>query len=129
VGVFWFHVPFQGNFWLFLSLAVLYLFSGLGLGMLISTVSQNNRQAMQLVMFLSVLSLVLGGFIFPRYTMPPFLQLVGYLFPLTYFVPITRGIITKGVGPEFLVAEIFALAVYILVIVVIASRAFRQRLD
>jgi ABC-2 type transport system permease protein len=51
------------------------------------------------------------------------------LFPLTYFVPITRGIITKGTGVEFLVFEIGALAIYILVVMIIAARAFRQRLD
>lgn len=129
IGVFWFKVPFQGNIWLFLALSFLYVFSGLGLGLLISTVSQNNRQAIQLVMSLSLLSLVLGGFIFPRYTMPPVLRFIGNLFPLTYFVPITRGIITKGIGVEFLLAEIAALVVYIIIILALASRAFRQRLD
>ena len=84
---------------------------------------------MQLVMFFSMLSLVLGGFIFPRYTMPPLLQLVGNLFPLTYFVPIARGIVTKGTGLEFLILEVIALIVYILVVMVIASRSLRQRLD
>ncbi len=129
LAVFWFKVPFQGSFWLFMSLTFLYAFSGLGLGLLISTVSQNNRQAMQLVLFISLLSIVLGGFIFPRYTMPGILQAIGNLFPLTYFVPITRGIITKGIGAQFLVVEILALVVYILVIMIIAARAFRQRLD
>ena len=56
IAVFWFKVPFQGSFWLFMSLTFLYAFSGLGLGLLISTVSQNNRQTMQLVMFISLLS-------------------------------------------------------------------------
>ena len=129
LAVFWFKVPFQGSFWLFMSLTFLYAFSGLGLGLLISTVSQNNRQAMQLVLFISLLSIVLGGFIFPRYTMPGILQAIGNLFPLTYFVPITRGIITKGIGAQFMVVEILALVVYILVIMIIAARAFRQRLD
>ncbi len=129
IAVFWFKVPFQGSFWLFMSLTFLYAFSGLGLGLLISTVSQNNRQTMQLVMFISLLSVTIGGFIFPRYTMPGFLQVIGNLFPLTYFVPITRGVITKGIGAQFLVVEILALVVYILVIMTIATRAFRQRLD
>ncbi len=129
IAVFWFKVPFQGSFWLFISLSFLYAFSGLGLGLLISTVSQNNRQAMQLVMFISLLSIIIGGFIFPRYTMPGILQAIGNLFPLTYFVPISRGIITKGIGAQFLVVEILALVGYIVVIMTIAARAFRQRLD
>jgi ABC-2 type transport system permease protein len=129
VGVFWFGVPFAGNVWLFLGLAFLYVFSGLGLGVLLSTISQNQRQAMQLVMFFSLLSLVLGGFIFPRYTMPPFIRLLGNIFPLTYFVPISRGIISKGTGIEPLIVEVISLAAYILIILVIAARSFRQRLD
>ncbi len=129
IAVFWFKVPFQGSFWLFISLSFLYAFSGLGLGLLISTVSQNNRQAMQLVQFISLLSIIIGGFIFPRYTMPGILQAIGNLFPLTYFVPISRGIITKGIGAQFLVVEILALVGYIVVIMIIAARAFRQRLD
>jgi ABC-2 type transport system permease protein len=129
IGIFWFGVPFQGNFWLFFGLAFLYVFSGLGLGLLLSTISQNQRQASQLVMFFSLLSLVLGGFIFPRYTMPPLIRLIGNIFPLTYFVPISRGIITKGIGIDMLTMEVISLAAYILIIMIVAARSFRQRLD
>jgi ABC-2 type transport system permease protein len=71
LGVFWFNVPFQGDFWLFLWLAVMYVLSGLGLGLLISTVSQNQRQALQLIGMFTIVGVVLGGFVFPRYAMPP----------------------------------------------------------
>ena len=70
IGVCWCHVPFQGSFWLFFGLSSLYVLSGLGLGLLISSVSQNQRQAQQLMMLFMMVSLLLGGFIFPRYTMP-----------------------------------------------------------
>jgi ABC-2 type transport system permease protein len=129
IGVFWFGVPFQGNFWLFLWLASLYVLSGLGLGLLISTVSQNQKQAQQLVGVTTLVGLMLGGFIFPRYTMPPLLRFVGSLFPLTYFVPISRGIITKGVGIGFLWEQVAALLFYVVVIIAFAARAFRPRLD
>jgi ABC-2 type transport system permease protein len=129
VGISWFHVPFQGNFWHFLWLSVLYVFSGLGLGLLVSTVSQNQKQAHQLIAVTTMIGLMLGGFIFPRYTMPTFLRLVGNLFPLTYFIPISRGIITKGVGVELLWEQVVALFFYVIVVVVISARAFRSRLD
>jgi ABC-2 type transport system permease protein len=129
IGIFWFGVPFAGNVWLFFGLAFLYVFSGLGLGLLLSTISQNQRQASQLVMFFSLLSLVLGGFIFPRYTMPPVIRLIGNIFPLTYFVPISRGIISKGIGIEPLIGEVLSLVAYILIIMVVAARLFHQRLD
>ncbi|MGD9099154.1 MAG: ABC transporter permease, partial [Anaerolineae bacterium] len=129
LGIFWFGVPFQGSFWLFLWLAFMYVFSGLGLGLLISTVSQSQRQALQLIGLFTIVGTVLGGFIFPRYSMPLALRLVGNIFPLTYFIPIARGIITKGVGFEFLWEQVGALLAYIVVIMTFAARAFRQGLD
>jgi ABC-2 type transport system permease protein len=129
VGIFWFKVPFQGDFWLFFWLSFMYVFSGLGLGLLISTVSQSQRQAQQLISLFTLVGIVLGGFIFPRYSMPLLLRLAGNLFPLTYFIPIARGIITKGVGIEFFWEQVAALLVYIVVIMAFAARAFKQGLD
>jgi ABC-2 type transport system permease protein len=129
VGVFWFGVPFQGDFWLFIGLSFLYVFSGLGLGLLISSISQNQRQAQQLMMLFMMVSLLLGGFIFPRYTMPAAVRIIGNLFPLTYFVPIARGIITKGIGLSVLLDQVLALIVYIVVVMFLATTTFRKRLD
>jgi ABC-2 type transport system permease protein len=129
LGLFWFQVPFQGSFWLFLWLAFLYVFSGLGLGLLLSTVSRNQRQAAQLIGLFTIVGIVLGGFIFPRYTMPPAIRIAGNLFPLTYFIPITRGIITKGIGLAYLWEQLAAMLIYIMVIMVCASRAFKQGLE
>jgi ABC-2 type transport system permease protein len=129
LGVFWFGVPFQGSFGLFCWLAFMYVFSGLGLGLLVSTISQNQKQAQQWSFLMMLLGLVLGGFIFPRYLMPPAIRIIGNLFPLTYFIPIARGIVTKGIGIEFLWEQVVALLAYIVVILFVAIRAFRQRLD
>ncbi len=129
VGVFWFEVPFQGDFWLFMRLATLYVFSGLGLGLLLSTISKSQRQAQQLIGMFTIVGIVLGGFIFPRYAMPPAIRIAGNLFPLTYFIPITRGIITKGIGIEHLWEQVAAMAIYVVVILFFASRAFKEGLD
>jgi len=129
IGVFWFGVPFQGSFWLFFGLSSLYVLSGLGLGLLISSVSQNQRQAQQLMMLFMMVSLLLGGFIFPRYTMPAVVRIIGNLFPLTYFVPISRGIITKGIGFSVLSGQVLALVIYIVVVMFLATITFRRRLD
>ncbi len=129
IGIFGFGVPFQGNFWLFLWLAFLYVFSGLGLGLLISTLSQNQRQTQQLIMVMMMLGVVLSGFMFPRDAMPVALRLAGNLFPLTYFIPISRGIITKGVGIAFFWDQVIAIVIYGTVIMFAASRMFKQGLD
>jgi ABC-2 type transport system permease protein len=129
IGIYWFEVPFQGSFPLFLWLSFLYVFSGLGLGLLLSTISQNQKQAQQLATLMMLIGLVLGGFMFPRYLMPPAIRIIGNLFPLTYFIPIARGIVTKGVGLEYLWEQVAALAIYVVVMMGFAARAFRRGLD
>ena len=129
IGALGFGVPFRGNFLLFLGLALIYVFCGLGLGLLISSVSQNPRQAQQLNMMFSLIGLILSGFIFPRYAMPLLLQWVGFIFPLTFFIPIARGIFTKGIGISVLWGNVIALSIFAVGIIFFAARLFRQRLD
>ena len=105
LGILWFRVPFMGSFWLFSLVALLYVFSGLGLGLLISTVSQNQRQVQQLNGMIMLVGLIISGFVFPRSAMPVAIQWASNLFPLTHFIPIARGIMTKGIGMEYLSAR------------------------
>lgn len=127
-GVFIFGVPFRGNFVLFVALSLLYVFSGLGLGLFISTISKNLKQAQQLITMVIMIGAVLGGFMFPRHSMPPLLWWAGSLFPMTYFIPIARGIVTKGVGLDSLWPNVAPLALYSIGLMVLAARLFRQRL-
>jgi ABC-2 type transport system permease protein len=128
-GVFWFGVPFRGDPWLFGWLALLFIVSGLGLGLLISTVSQTQHQAQQLGAMLMLLSILLTGFIYPREPMPLLVQTVGNLIPLTYFIRIARGVFTKGIGVSFLWSDVLALVVYGTVVMAVAATTFKKRLD
>ncbi len=128
-GVWLFHVPFRGSFWLFMGLSMVYVFSGLGLGLLISTIANNQKQAQQLVMMIMLLGVVLGGYIFPRSTMPKLLQALGTLFPMTFFIPISRGIIAKGIGLDALWIPVISMTVYAVIVMAIAAKAFRQGLE
>jgi len=128
-GIFGFGVPFQGSFILFLGLIILYVLSGLGLGLLISSISQNQRQAQQLAMMTMFLGLLISGFVFPHYSMPLILQWISYIFPLTAFIPISRGIFMKGIGFPFLTNQVIILVVYDILVLFFASRLFRQTLD
>jgi ABC-2 type transport system permease protein len=128
-GILGFGIPFQGNFMLFLGLIILYVFSGLGLGLLISSISQNQRQAQQLAMMTLFLGLLISGFVFPHYSMPLVLQWISYIFPLTAFIPISRGIFMKGIGLPFLTDQVVVLIVYDILVLFFAARLFRQTLD
>jgi len=129
LGTLWFHVPFNGDLWLFFALAFLFLFTSLGLGILISTVATSQKQAQELARLLIMPSMMLSGFIFPRESMPLVLQWIGALIPVTYFLKISRGIITKGVGLDSLREPVIALLVFGLVVFAVSARTFRTRLD
>jgi ABC-2 type transport system permease protein len=129
LGVVVFGTPFRGSLVLFVGLSFLYIFAGLGLGLLISTVSKNTKQALQLIMAVMVTGVVVGGFMFPRYTMSPLLYRLGYLFPMSYFIPISRGILSKGVGLDALWGHTIQMAIYSVVIMLVAARSFKRGLD
>ena len=124
-----FNIPFAGNLALYLGLATVFSFAGLGLGVAISSVSQTQMQANQVASLFNIVAMFLSGFMFPAYGLPWLLRLLSYLLPLTYFIPITNGIFVKGVGLDALWPNVLALVAMIGVILFIGERAFRQRLD
>ena len=129
LGIFWFGVPFRGSLWLYLGLSLLFIISSLGLGLVISTIAKNQRQTIQITQMLMVFSMLLTGLVYPRNAMPAVSQFIGDLIPLTYFIRISRGIVTKGVGLGFFWGDALVLLIYGLVVIIIASFSFRNRLD
>lgn len=129
IGIFWFRVPFQGSIWLFIWLSLIFIISGLGLGLLMSTIAKNQRQAQQLSTLLMLITMLLSGVVYTRLSMPKIVQRVGDLIPATYFIRIARGIITKGVGMSFLWRDVLVLIIYAFVVVIISARTFKKRLD
>jgi len=102
VAFLWFQVPLKGSLLLLYALAGLFLFTTLSLGLLISTISQTQREA-QLTSYLFILPIILlSGFIFPIANMPMVFQYLTYLSPLRYFLIIIRGILLKGSGIDIL---------------------------
>ncbi|MFN8442792.1 MAG: ABC transporter permease [Caldilineaceae bacterium] len=129
IGIFWFGVPFQGNLILYFWLALLFITSSLGLGLLFSNRATSQRQAQQQALALMMFSLLLGGMIYPRAAMPFIPRMIGNILPMSYFVRISRGVFTKGVGLQFLWSDTLALAFYTLIITLVAARNFKKRLD
>ncbi len=129
VGLWWFGAPFRGEAALFWALSFVFLFTSLGLGMLISTVSTSQKQAQQLSFLILLPSMILSGYVFPRESMPKIIHDVGYAIPLTYYLKILRGIMLKGVGVEYLWQEIIPLAIFGTVVFVISAFSFRRTLD
>lgn len=89
----------------------LYLMTTLGVGLLISTISGTQQQAMMSTFFFFLPAILLSGFMFPVANMPRLIQWITYANPLRYFLEIVRGIFLKGVGTEILWPQMVALTV------------------
>jgi len=128
VGVLWFEVPIRGSLGLLLFATALYLLTTLGIGLLISTVSQTQQQAMMTTFFFFMPAVLLSGFMFPIANMPRVVQWLTYLNPFRYFLVIIRGIFLKGVGPSILWPQMVALAAMGVITLWLSSRRFRKTL-
>ena len=128
VGVFWFRVPIAGSFPLLLGLSGLFIMTTLGLGLLISTVSQTQQQAMMLGFFVNPPFMLLSGFIFPIASMPQPMQYLTYLISLRYFLVIIRGIFLKGVGLDVLWPQALALLIFGVSVLTLSVLRFQKHL-
>jgi ABC-2 type transport system permease protein len=129
IGTFWFGVPIRGSLTLLFVLTGLYLLPNLGLGLLISTFAKTQQQAQLMTMPIMLPSFLLSGFIYPISSLPVFLQFIGNLLPLTYFIYILRSLVVKGVGLDLLIPQTVTLGVFAIVLLALAAFRFRKTLD
>ena len=129
IGVFWFGVPFQGSLFLYFWLSLLFIASCLGMGLLISNRAHTQREAVQSSLAFMLFGMLLSGWIYPQASMPAITQFIGNLIPMAYFLRISRGIFTKGVGLKFVWSDALVLVVYTCVAVLAAAKNFKNRLD
>jgi ABC transporter DrrB family efflux protein len=128
VGLLVFSVPLRGSVPLLLALTTLFLASTLAIGLLVSTVAQNQQQAMQTAMFIIIPQILLSGFVFPLASIPWGVRWISYLMPLTYFLPIVRGIFLKGSGIGELWTEAAVLLGMAVLFVGLAASRFSKQL-
>ena len=129
IGSLWFKVPVRSGLGLIMLVSALFIFTGLGIGLLASTIANTQQEAMLIVWFTLLPSIFLSGFLYPLETMPLVLRWISYLMPLRYYLVIIRSLLLKGVGLQFLRTEIMALAVFGIAIMSLAAIRFRKRLD
>jgi ABC-2 type transport system permease protein len=129
VGTLWFQVPFRGHLSVLFLGAVLFLLCMLGAGLLISTVSSTQQQAMVTAFFFIMPAIVFSGFGFPIATMPLWLQYCTYLSPLRYFLIVLRGTYLKGVGMNILWPQMAAMGALGVGLLTIAILRFHKALD
>ncbi|MFQ5798222.1 MAG: ABC transporter permease [Bacteroidota bacterium] len=129
VATVWFGIPLRGSIFHLLGLGGVFLFTTLGIGLLMSTVSQTQQQAMMTSMFFVMMPMiVLSGFIFPIENMPKIFQFVTYGIPLRYFLVIVRSVFLKGVDFSVLWPQVWPMLTIGVAVFAFGVMRFRKHL-
>ncbi len=123
-----FGVPIRGSLGVLLSLSLLFLLCGLGLGLLVSTLARTQLAAIQFAFLIMLPSVLLSGFMFPRDQMPLPIYLVTFAIPVTYFLEILRGVVLRGAGFADLVPDVVGLLICTLVVFAVSLGRFHKQL-
>ena len=122
-----FHLPFRGNFLLFLFASTLYIFVGIGFGMLLGTLCKNQRQSQLTSFFINIPLILLSGSVVPLDTMPAFLQAISIFDPLRYYVFIARAVILKGDGLTILWPSLCVLILSAVILIAVSANRFNRQ--
>jgi ABC-2 type transport system permease protein len=109
--------------------SLLFIAANLTVGITVSSLAQNQLQAMQLTFFYFLPTMLLSGFMFPFQGMPGWAQMIGNILPSTYFMRLVRGILLKGNDWPDLWPNIWPMMVFTVVVMAIALIFYRRTLD
>ncbi len=126
VALLWFGVPFEGNWLLLICASLLFLLSGLGVGLLVSTIANTQQEAFMVTFLIFQPTMLLSGFMFPVSSMPVFFQWLTLLNPLRHYLEIVRGIFLKGAGLDALWSQYLAILVMGVGILWFAATRFQK---
>lgn len=130
LGFFVFGMPIQGSYFVLALVSVLFIFSALALGILISTIADTQQTAMMAsLMGLMLPTILLSGFIFPISSMPVALQVISEIIPAKWFIILIKGILLKGVGLSVLYKETLVLMLMITVLLGLSIKLYKIRLE
>jgi ABC-2 type transport system permease protein len=124
-----FDVPIRGSLPTLYLVALPFVVASVAIGLFLSTLVQNQAQAMQLGFLFLLPNILLSGFMFPREAMPAPAQWIGAALPLTYFLRIMRGILLRGVGLESLWREAVVLTGFSIGLIALSVRRFRKTVE
>ena len=126
---FLFAVPMIGSIVLLLGVILMFIAANLAMGITFSTLARNQLQAVQMAFFYFLPNILLSGFMFPFRGMPDWAQYIGEVLPLTHFLRIVRGILLKGNGLRDIAPELWPIALFMVVLLSLGIKRYRQTLD
>lgn len=130
MAIWWFQVPFRGQWSVFFLSCTLFLIVVLSMGYVVSVVAKSQLAASQTALIATFLpAFLLSGFIYPIDQMPVVIQLITHLIPARYFMTIIRDVFLKGTSIPLLLNDLLALAIFAILLTVLATRAFHKKLS
>ncbi len=126
---FLFNVPIVGSVPLLVALTFFFIVANLAVGITFSTIAKNQLQAVQMAFFFFLPSLLLSGYMFPFRGMPGWAQDIGECLPLTHYLRVVRGILLKGNGLADIAPDLWPIALFLVVMLAIGIKRYRQTLD
>jgi ABC-2 type transport system permease protein len=126
IGIILFDMPFNGSVFTLLVFSTLYLFAGIGMGLLIADFASTQQQAMFTIFFFFLIFVLMGGIFTAVESMPDWAQVFNRLNPMYYFMKIVRSVLLKGSGIGDLMSEFWSLLVYGIVAMSVAVWGYRK---
>ena len=129
IAIYWFHVPFRGSFITLLVSSAMFMVVVLSLGFFISVIAKSQLAASQIALLVTFLpAFLLSGFLYAIEQMPVVLQWITRILPARYYVSVLKKIFLKGTPTALLYPDLVPLAVFTIVLALLATRAFHKRL-
>lgn len=129
IATHFFHIPLLGSYILLMCATLPFILACLFVGIMISTLAKTQLEASQMSTLFFLPSMLLSGFAFPFKGMPIWAQWIGNVLPLTHFVNIVRSIMLKGATFSQIWLDIWPMCLFMLVMLVISLKRYRQTLD
>ncbi|NLC61340.1 MAG: ABC transporter permease [Gammaproteobacteria bacterium] len=129
LGFWLFSIPLRGSLVDVYIAAILLIFANLAIGLLISTRTRTQFQAIQVAMLVFLPSILISGFMFPFAGMPDVVQWGAEFLPMTQFLRLIRGVMLRGASIWELWPAVLALVAFTVVTMAVAISQFRKRLD
>lgn len=129
IGWYFFQVPIRGSLIQVLAASLVFIAANLSLGLLVSTITATQFQAMQMTFFFFLPSILISGFMFPFDGMPAAAQTIAEFLPLTHFNRLIRGIMLRGADITSMLDELLALVIFTVVTLTLAILRFSKRLN
>ena len=127
---FLYKIPMYGSLWIILLSSVLYLFTALGLGLVISSITKNQFMACQISLVVSFMpALMLTGFLYDLRCVPAWIAAIGHILPSTYYLELLKSLFLAGNNWPMIMKNCGLLTLYAIFFLGIALKVTKKKVE